>query len=143
MPTSTRGRANGQRDSGARKSDIDRHEGAGQSCSDEGARILNLARNAQALFDEQPTREERRQLTCVRSNCTWENGEVVATFRCPFDLLAETASIAACALAANQANSAKNEKWLPFLNTYRTMCVSPEPEFRQVLEEIRWLDVAA
>ena len=33
--------------------------------------------------------------------------------------------------------------WLPFLNTYRTMCVSPEPEFRQVLEEIRWLDLAA
>ena len=33
--------------------------------------------------------------------------------------------------------------WLPFLNTYRTMCVSPEPEFRQVLETIRWLDVAA
>ena len=32
---------------------------------------------------------------------------------------------------------------LPFLNTYRTMCVSPEPGFRQVLEEIRWLDVAA
>lgn len=35
------------------------------------------------------------------------------------------------------------EKWLPFLNTYRTMCVSPEPEFRQVLEEIRWLDLVA
>jgi hypothetical protein len=33
--------------------------------------------------------------------------------------------------------------WLPFLNTYRTMCVSPEPEFRQVLEEIRLLDLAA
>jgi hypothetical protein len=39
--------------------------------------------------------------------------------------------------------SARSGIWLPFLNTYRTMCVSPEPEFRQVLEEIRWLDLAA
>jgi hypothetical protein len=27
--------------------------------------------------------------------------------------------------------------WLPFLNTYRTMCLAPEPEFQRVLEEIR------
>jgi hypothetical protein len=26
--------------------------------------------------------------------------------------------------------------WLPFLNTYRTMCLAPEPPFRRVLEEI-------
>jgi hypothetical protein len=29
------------------------------------------------------------------------------------------------------------EVWLPFLDTYRTMCVAPEPPFRAVLEEIR------
>ena len=27
--------------------------------------------------------------------------------------------------------------WLPFLNTYRTRCLAPEPPFRRVLEEIR------
>jgi hypothetical protein len=27
--------------------------------------------------------------------------------------------------------------WLPFLDTYRTMCVAPEPAFRQILEDIR------
>jgi hypothetical protein len=32
---------------------------------------------------------------------------------------------------------------LPFLNTYRTMCIAPEPEFLRVLEEIRHLDLAA
>ncbi len=26
---------------------------------------------------------------------------------------------------------------LPFLNTYRTMCIAPEPEFRRLLEGIR------
>jgi hypothetical protein len=28
------------------------------------------------------------------------------------------------------------KSWLPFLNTYRTMCVAPEPHFRRVLEEV-------
>jgi len=26
--------------------------------------------------------------------------------------------------------------WLPFLNTYRTMCGAPAPAFRQILEDI-------
>jgi hypothetical protein len=29
-------------------------------------------------------------LNFLLSNCTWEDGDVVATFRQPFDLLAET-----------------------------------------------------
>jgi len=33
--------------------------------------------------------------------------------------------------------------WLRFLNTYRTMCVSPSPDFRQVLEDVRHLKIAA
>jgi hypothetical protein len=28
-------------------------------------------------------------------------------------------------------------KWLPFLDTYRTMCLMPGPAFRQVLEQAR------
>jgi hypothetical protein len=26
--------------------------------------------------------------------------------------------------------------WLPFLNTYRTMCLAPQPDFRLVLEDV-------
>jgi hypothetical protein len=33
--------------------------------------------------------------------------------------------------------------WLPFLDTYRTMCRAPEPAFRQILEDIRELRFAA
>ena len=39
--------------------------------------------------------------------------------------------------------SAKNEIWLPFLDTYRTMCLAPNPEFRHVLEEIWEIPLAA
>ena len=33
--------------------------------------------------------------------------------------------------------------WLPFLNTYRTMCQRPKPDFQRALEEIRDLHLAA
>jgi hypothetical protein len=33
--------------------------------------------------------------------------------------------------------------WLPFLDTYRTMCAAPNPAFRHILERIRDLRVAA
>ena len=51
--------------------------------------LLALARNVQRLFAKQEPREKRRLLDFVLSNCTWEDGNVVATFRQPFDLLAE------------------------------------------------------
>jgi hypothetical protein len=30
----------------------------------------------------------------------------------------------------------------PFLDTYRTMCLAPPPEFRRVLEEVREMGLA-
>jgi hypothetical protein len=33
--------------------------------------------------------------------------------------------------------------WLPFLDTYRTMCLAPDSGFRRVLEHIRELAIAA
>jgi len=38
--------------------------------------------------------------------------------------------------------SALSQIWLPFLDTYRTMCLVPQPEFRRVLEEIREIRLA-
>ena len=75
--------------------EIDRHQEADKSYMDEGVQILELARNAQSLFERQEPREKRRLLNFVLSNCTWEDGEVIATFRQPFDLLAKTTAVAA------------------------------------------------
>jgi hypothetical protein len=33
--------------------------------------------------------------------------------------------------------------WLPFLDTYRTMCLAPQPVFRRVLEDVRAMQLAA
>lgn len=36
-----------------------------------------------------------------------------------------------------------NPATLPFLDTYRTMCLAPQPEFRQILEDVQELRFAA
>ena len=45
--------------------------------------------------------------------------------------------------AGNTANSAKGEIWLPFLDTYRTMCLAPQPDFRRVLAGVLAMELAA
>ncbi|MGI8426499.1 MAG: hypothetical protein ACR2M4_07865 [Actinomycetota bacterium] len=97
--------------------EIERHESAEQSYMDEGVQILELARNAQRLFERQEPRQKRRLLNFVLSNCTWEHGEVVATFRQLFDLLAKTTAIAGRLEAGSTANSAKSELWLGDLDS--------------------------
>jgi site-specific DNA recombinase len=78
---------------------------------DEGVQLLELARNAQRLFAKQEPCEKRRLLNFLLSHCTWEDGEVVATFRQPFDLLAETAVAAARTGAGETAKTAETEIW--------------------------------
>src|ERR1700757_2492326 len=79
---------------------------------DEGVQILELARNAQRLFERQEPRQKRRLLNFLLSNCSREDGEVHATFRQPFDLLAQTTAAATRAAAEGRANFAKSEIWL-------------------------------
>ncbi len=97
--------------------DIERHQSAEQSYMDEGVQLLELARNAQKLFAKQEPREKRRLLNFLLSNCAWEDGEVVATFRQPFDLLAETTLAAARAGAGETAKTAQTESWLGDLDS--------------------------
>jgi DNA invertase Pin-like site-specific DNA recombinase len=93
--------------------EIERHQAADQSYLEEGVRLLELARNAQRLFEKQNPREKRRLLNFNVSNCKWKGGELVSTLRQPFDLLAETTTIAAQAAAGKRPNLAKSEIWLP------------------------------
>jgi hypothetical protein len=91
---------------------------------DEGVQILELARNAQRLFAQQEPRQKRRLLNFILSNCSWGDGEIVATFRQPFDLLAETTTLAAQSAVGNKANAAKSEIWLGDLTTNFRSAVS-------------------
>ena len=97
--------------------EIDRHQNADKSYQHEGVALLDLARNAQRLFAMQEPREKRRLLNFVLSNCTWEDGEVVATFRQPFDLLAETATAATRVETGGTSVLSKSEIWLGDLDS--------------------------
>ena len=55
--------------------------------------------------------QKRRLLNFVLSNCAWEDSAGVATFRQPFDMLAETATAAARVEAEERAESSKTEIW--------------------------------
>jgi DNA invertase Pin-like site-specific DNA recombinase len=92
--------------------EIERLQAADRSYMHEGVQLLELARNAQRLFAKQKPREKRRLLNFLLSNCTWQDGEMIATFRQPFDLLAETAVNASRAAAGETTRSAKTEIWL-------------------------------
>ena len=92
--------------------ETERHQNADKSYLEEGVQLLELARNAQRLFAQQEPREKRRLLNFLLSNCTWEDGEVVATFREPFDLLAETATNSINLGIGETFKSAKNDIWL-------------------------------
>jgi len=51
-------------------------------------------------------------LNFLLSNCTWDDGEVVATLRDPFDLLAKTNLSDVDVSTSGSGNSAKTEIWL-------------------------------
>jgi DNA invertase Pin-like site-specific DNA recombinase len=97
--------------------EIELRQNADKSYMKEGIQLLELARNAQRLFERQEPREKRRLLNFVLSNCTWDDGQVVATFRQPFDLLAQTTLISSRRGASEETNPPKSEIWLGDLDS--------------------------
>lgn len=80
-------------------------------------KLLELARRAPILFKKQEPREKRRLLDFVVSNCTWKNGELHASYRQPFDLLATTAQVDRELVAAGTGSTGRFENWLPGLGS--------------------------
>ena len=60
--------------------DIERHRNADRSYLSEGVALLELANNAQRLFGQQKPHEKRRLLNFLLSNCTCNDGILIASF---------------------------------------------------------------
>ena len=90
---------------------IERHEGADRSYLEEGVRVIELAQNAQRLFEKQDSREKRRLLNFLVSNSSWRDGELTVTLRQPFDLIAETTAIEAKRKAAGDVSNDYSVIW--------------------------------
>ena len=86
-------------------------------------RLFELAQNTRRLFAKQDVREKRRLLNYLVSNCSWQDGELTAALRQPFDLIAETTAIDAKRKAAGEVSNGLSEIWLPFVDAYGTMCL--------------------
>ncbi|KRQ16714.1 hypothetical protein AOQ71_04570 [Bradyrhizobium manausense] len=69
--------------------EIGRHRTAEQSYMDEGVALLTIAKDSVRLFEKRPAADKRRLLNFVLSNSTWRDGELTATFRQPFNIIAE------------------------------------------------------
>jgi hypothetical protein len=64
--------------------DIETHQNANQSYVEDGIRLLELAHQAAALFENQPPAEKRKLLDFVLPNCRWKDGQLEAEYRKPF-----------------------------------------------------------
>jgi hypothetical protein len=53
--------------------EIERHQSVDQCYLEEGVKILELARNARRLFEQHESREKRRLLDFLVSNCSWRD----------------------------------------------------------------------
>ena len=97
--------------------EIDRHQNADKSYKDEGVALARPRPECPTAVRKQEPREKRRLLNFLLSNCIWEDGEVVPTFRQPFDMLAETTAAATRVERLEVANREKNEIWLGDLDS--------------------------
>jgi site-specific DNA recombinase len=68
---------------------ISRHEKANFNYYDTGVKILELAKQAHALYLKQNHQERRKLLDQVVLNCTYDRGSLSVSYRKPFDILAE------------------------------------------------------
>ena len=78
---------------------------------DNGVRILELARDVQALVEYQPAHEQRRLHNIVFSNCARESCEVVSTHRQPSDLLVKTSEVASRSEGDSRENPRTRDTW--------------------------------
>ena len=92
---------------------IEAHFTANQNYIEEGIKLLQLARRAHELFENQPANEKRKLLDFVLSNSVWKNGELLAEYRQPFDVLAVAVASDHGIKPMGPTRAGKNENWLP------------------------------
>ena len=92
--------------------EIERHQNADKSYLDEGVQLCRTGPQRPTAVRAAGSARITPLVNFVLSNCTWEDGKVVATFRETFEMLAETATAAALAGAADESKSSKTEIWL-------------------------------
>jgi site-specific DNA recombinase len=80
--------------------------------------------------------QEADQSYLLVSNCSWMGSELTAEMRQPFDLFYQTIASTNAKEAIESGFDGLNEIRLPFMNTYRTLCLQPSARFRELLADM-------
>jgi len=70
--------------------------------------LLEVVQRAPSLFEKQPARGKRRLLDFVLSNCSWKDGQLTATYRQPFDIIAASVEAQSKEKAAGVASNGRH-----------------------------------
>jgi len=95
------------------REEIEEHNRANENYLEDGARILELAKNAYSLYVTQNSFEQRKLLDLLLSNCYLEGGQVRGKLKKLFATLADGAEEEERMIAANAPKTAINKIWLP------------------------------
>ena len=87
------------------------------SYMDEGIAVMSIARDAKKRFLEAELAVKKHLLSVVLSNCSFRDRKISASYRKPFDIIAENLPREGAAGIANGAKKAQNAKWLPELDS--------------------------
>jgi site-specific DNA recombinase len=94
---------------------IETHSTANENYIEEGIKLLQLARRAHELFENQPANQKRKLLDFVLSNSVWKNRKLLAEYRQPFDLFAVASDQRTRSVQPTHA--VENENWLPGMDS--------------------------
>lgn len=92
--------------------EIHRHQEGDRDYLEDGVQLLQLAQSAGRLFAKQDAHEQRRLLNFVLSNSSWKSGQIAASFRQPFNMIAQTVAIARRGDASQGAEISSRQSWL-------------------------------
>src|SRR3984893_12796111 len=90
--------------------------------------LISVASRAADIFERSKIEQKRELIAFLFSNLRLKGKKLEFSLRSPFDLMV---------------NRRDHSSWLPFLDTYRTMCLAPQPDFRRVLEGVLVMQRAA
>ena len=92
-------------------------QNADRSYIDSGVMLLELAREAGDLFSRRPPEGKRQLLNFLLSNCSLKDGELIAAYRQPFNLIAEMATDVISVDAVPDEKSPEHSVWLGNLDS--------------------------
>jgi hypothetical protein len=104
-----------------------------------GVRLPELAQKVVFLYENQEMQEKRRLLDFVCSDSTWKDGKLILQYRKHFYLRAVTNQSYKQTQATSLRGSGLCPMWLPFVDSFRTLCLAPTLDMKAIFYGVQRL----